>query len=427
MNQSALTQQEPTMPRLKLSNTTTNRLRAPDPSGKPRLHWDTDLKGFGVLVSGKTNAKTYIVQRDVNGKTRRITIGATNVFSLDDERLDAERVLADMYRGIDPKEKRKAVLAQGITLGVALDTYLIARKTLRPKTARDYRLSVERYLPDWLETPLKDITPEMVEGRHRAIQEEVAQRGRTRIAKGYSAANSTMRVLRILWNYTKERNPDLPDNPVNRLRRAWYPEERREGVVTATDLPAFHTAVLGLDNEVHRDYLLLVLFTGLRRNEAATLRWADVDLQERMIRLPAKRTKAGRKLDLPMSDYLHDLLTARRAIGRDGPYVFSADSKSGHMEEPRFALKRIEGATGIKATVHDLRRTFVTVAESCDIPVYALKGLVNHSMGSDVTAGYVVAGPERLREPMQKVTDKFKELIGLVAPVGENVVRLGEK
>ncbi len=415
------------MPRLKLSNTTTNRLRAPDPSGKPRLHWDTDLKGFGVLVSGKTNAKTYIVQRDVNGKTRRITIGATNVFSLDDARLDAERVLADMYRGIDPKEKRKAVLAQGITLGVALDTYLIARKTLRPKTARDYRLSVERYLPDWLETPLKDITPEMVEGRHRAIQEEVAQRGRTRIAKGYSAANSTMRVLRILWNYTKERNPDLPDNPVNRLRRAWYPEERREGVVTATDLPAFHTAVLGLDNEVHRDYLLLVLFTGLRRNEAATLRWADVDLQERMIRLPAKRTKAGRKLDLPMSDYLHDLLTARRAIGRDGPYVFSADSKSGHMEEPRFALKRIEGATGIKATVHDLRRTFVTVVESCDIPVYALKGLVNHSMGSDVTAGYVVAGPERLREPMQKVTDKFKELIGLVAPVGENVVRLGEK
>ena len=69
--------------------------------------------------------------------------------------------------------------------------------------------------------------------------------------------------------------------------------------------------------------------------------------------------------------------------------------ESGHMEEPRFALKRIEQATGIKATVHDLRRTFVTVAESCDIPVYALKGLVNHSMGTDVTAGYVVAGPER--------------------------------
>ena len=141
------------MPRLKLTNTAINRLKAPDPSGKPRLHWDTDLKGFGVLLSGKTNAKTYVVQRDVNGKTRRMRIGATNVFSLDDARTDAERVLADMYRGIDPKEKRRAALAQGITLGAALDTYLIARKTLRPKTARDYRLSVERYLPNWLDKP----------------------------------------------------------------------------------------------------------------------------------------------------------------------------------------------------------------------------------------------------------------------------------
>ena len=53
------------------------------------------------------------------------------------------------------------------------------------------------------------------------------------------------------------------------------------------------------------------------------------------------------------------------------------------------------------------------MAESCDIPLYALKGLVNHSMGNDVTAGYVIAGPERLREPMQKVTNRLKGLIGL--------------
>jgi hypothetical protein len=31
--------------------------------------------------------------------------------------------------------------------------------------------------------------------------------------------------------------------------------------------------------------------------------------------------------------------------------------------------------------------------------------MLNHSDGSDVTAGYVVANVERLREPMQKVAD----------------------
>ncbi len=63
-----------------------------------------------------------------------------------------------------------------------------------------------------------------------------------------------------------------------------------------------------------------------------------------------------------------DLLTARRAIGRDGPYVFPADSAGGHLEEPRFALDGIADETGIKVSIHDLRRTFVAVAESCDIP-----------------------------------------------------------
>ena len=142
----------------------------------------------------------------------------------------------------------------------------------------------------------------------------------------------------------------------------------------------------------------------------------DVDLDEQFIRLPGESTKSGRRLDLPISDYLFDLLQARYALGRDGPYVFPANSKSGHIEEPRYALDEIENATGIKITIHDLRRTFITVAESCDIAIYALKGLVNHSFGTDTTAGYIVAGPDRLREPMQKVTDKFKELIGLNGP-----------
>lgn len=55
--------------------------------------------------------------------------------------------------------------------------------------------------------------------------------------------------------------------------------------------------------------------------------------------------------------------------------------------------------------VHDLPRTFITVAEGLDIPLYAIKRLVNHKMSGDVTAGYIVSDVERLRKPMQAVTD----------------------
>ena len=90
-----------------------------------------------------------------------------------------------------------------------------------------------------------------------------------------------------------------------------------------------------------------------------------------------------------MSDYLYDLLK-RRYNSRVNQYVFSANSKTGYLNDPRKAMLKVRELSGVEFTVHDLRRTFITIAESLDIPVYALKRLLNHKMKSDVTAGYVV-------------------------------------
>ena len=59
------------------------------------------------------------------------------------------------------------------------------------------------------------------------------------------------------------------------------------------------------------------------------------------------------------------------------------------------------------------RRTFITIAESLDIPAYALKRLLNHKMTNDVTAGYIVADVERLRKPMQLITDFILKCMGV--------------
>ena len=82
------------------------------------------------------------------------------------------------------------------------------------------------------------------------------------------------------------------------------------------------------------------------------MRWSDVDLTARKLTIPAERTKPGRKLDLPLTAYVHDLLVARRAIGRT-EFIFHADSKSGHIEEPKFHLALVAKATGTPVSVHD--------------------------------------------------------------------------
>jgi integrase len=362
-------------------------------------------RGFGVLVSGTTNGRSYVVQRDLpGGKTRRVTLGATNVLTAEAARKRAEVVLADLYRGIDPK----AAARDRLTLRDALNDYLDRHKSLRDKSAADYRAGIERHLSSWLDQPLRSITPQLVVQRHAAIAEEVKANGRY---KGESTANGVMRALRVIWNAAAEINPNLATNPVRILRRSWFAIARRERLVRPDELPKFYAAVRALPNQIAADYLTLLLFTGLRREEAASLTWDDVDLPGRVIRIPGARTKAGRKLDLPMTDFVHGLLAARRAIGHTH-YVFPSNSKAGYLAEPKFFLNQVALKSGIRVSVHDLRRTYITMAESTDISPLALKALVNHSLGGGVTEGYIQMTAERLREPAQRVADRLKESIG---------------
>jgi integrase len=406
------------MPKMKLTEKSIARLRAPTASGKQIAYWDDTLRGFGVLCSGVSNKKSYVVQRDLpNGKTRRITLGSVAELSQDAARDKARETLQVMRGGTDPKD----LLKNEITLSKALDAYLKARADyLRPASVRTYNDAVHKHLADWLDMPLRNITREMVEGQLVAIAKKVA----TRNGNGNATANLALRAFRVIYNFALDRSPPsnpLPPNPV-RLKRLWLPVESRTRRVTDDDLKRFYKAVTDLENKVHRDYLLLILFTGFRRNEAAALRWDEVDFKSRIIRLPASRAKAKRKLDLPMSDLVHDLLVARRRIG-DAKWVFPANSKSGHLEEPKSLLRTVADATGFHVSVHDLRRTFVTVA-SKRVEWLVLKALVNHSLGKGVTEGYIQISAEQLREPVQAVADEFKRLIGIAPPTGANITRL---
>ena len=159
-----------------------------------------------------------------------------------------------------------------------------------------------------------------------------------------------------------------------------------------------------------RDYLLLILFTGLRRQEAATLKWEQVDLKAKTLTIID--TKNWQPHTLPLSDYLYTLLLNSQQNTKSS-YVFPGTGESGHIIEPRKQMAKVIEATGIQFTVHDLRRTFITVAESLDIASYALKRLLNHKMNGDVTAGYIMLDVERLRKPMQMITDYLLQQTGL--------------
>ena len=220
-----------------------------------------------------------------------------------------------------------------------------------------------------------------------------------------------MSTLRAVYNFANELLDDsLPVNPVKRLSntRQWFTIERRQTVVSESDLPKWFAAVNKLENPIIRDYLLLLLFTGARRTETASLKWEDVDMENKTFVLTM--TKNGKPLPLPMSDYIHQLFLDRQAL-RENDFVFPGWGKGGYLVEPRKQMEQVTEQTGVTFTVHDMRRTYTSAIDGI-VGYYELKRLLNHSVrADDVTAGYVVKNTEKLRPLMQKVTDHILNLV----------------
>lgn len=386
----------------KLSKAVIDRIEPPIPypDGKPRqeFHRDDTLRGFALRVTSN-GAKTYIVETRINGRSRRISLGPHGRITCEQARKQAMKVLGDIALGGDPAADKKTARARSVTLRQVYRDYLLTRKNLKPNTLHDYERCIEGALADWLDKPIAEISKDMIELRHRNLGERSAAR-----------ANNTMRVLRALFNFAREQYEDaegnavLVANPVERLskNRAWYRVERRQTVLKPHQLKTWYDAVMQLNRETTRDYLLLLLLTGLRRSEGSQLRWEHIDLKDRSLII--SDTKNRQPHTLPLSDYLYTLLK-RRSEESESAWVFPSSMKDGPLTEPRTALERIETLSGIRFTLHDLRRTFITTAESLDISAYAVKRLVNHTASHDVTAGYIITSVERLRAPMQRITD----------------------
>jgi integrase len=387
------------MPRVNLTQRYIDRLRAPDPSSRQTMYWDRSMPGFGIRVSGSTSQMSYVVQRDLlDGKTRRVTIGAVGEVTLDEARKEAKDIIHDIRKGIDPKAARLGCGSD--TLEAMVDLY-ISRHPLSEKSKRGYRTSIRTHLGDWLRFAIATIDGTMVERRYHELIEE----------RGAATAGQCLRIFRAVYNYAAKRDNRMPANPTRMLDRQWVKVPRRRTLVGADRLRAFYAAVMKLENPIARDYIRFVLFTGLRREAAASLRWSQVDFTERTIRIPAKRTK--HKLDqfkLPMSDFVRDLLLNVTTRSENG-FVFVANSRSGHIAEPKHPLGIVAEETGIEVSIHDLRRDFITAAENTDMSAFALKALVDHALpgDADVTAGYMKMTVARLREPAEKVASLLKK------------------
>lgn len=361
------------------------------------------------LVASYTGVKSYVLRKKLNGRVVVVTIGRHPAVDVETARKLANKAARQIVEGINPNLKKRADAVRGVTLEECFNAYLKDRE-LASNTESNYKTVINTHLEGWKPKPMKRITRNMVQSRHKELSKVSP-----------TAANKTMRVLRSLFNYAHGKYEDeqgrglFPDNPVQRIThtKAWNKESRRDNTIKRTQMGAWFKAVRafsGDNDQLKRtvgDYLQFVLLTGLRRREATSLKISDVDFNEGAFTIYV--TKNHEPLALPMSDYTREILL-RRCKETTTEYVFHGSGESGRLNDPRALIRDLRSSSEVDFTVHDLRRTFITLAESLDISAYALKRLVNHSPGGDVTAGYIRMDVERLRKPTQDIDDYILKL-----------------
>ena len=134
--------------------------------------------------------------------------------------------------------------------------------------------------------------------------------------------------------------------------------------------------------------ILLMVDTGLRREEVLSLDWEDVDITTGVVRV--ERGKGGKARSVVVGVTTRRVLLAyRRELNMPaGPLFVTRDGLRFLPMGLRAIFQRLQKKTGVKVTPHSLRRTFATMSLRAGMNPIHLQGLLGHST-LDMTRRYI--------------------------------------
>jgi integrase len=178
------------------------------------------------------------------------------------------------------------------------------------------------------------------------------------------------------------------------------------------ELPAFFKAVDEEPNKDIRDFVLLALFTGARKSNLLSMRWADVSLERALWVVPAGESKNSHELDVVLSSRVVEILRERR-VQVEGEYVFPArpGRKAVHMMDPKIGWERICKRAGIEGLhMHDLRRSLASFQIDTGTPLEVIQKTLGHE-SKVTTAIYARLALDPVRESVERATEEMLKAV----------------
>jgi integrase len=344
------------------------------PGKRDHIYFDDELPGFGLRLRAG-GSQRYVLQYDIGGKTRKMSLGSPAELDSGKARETARDLLAAVRLGRDPAGERSEARARvAETVGALLPRYL-AHKAIRPSTRRE----LERYLLRYAR-PLHSRAVAAITRRDVAVLlQEIAA------ANGPASANKLRKAFGAFYVWLiREGLAEI--NPVTGTNKA--PENgARERVLDDHEIRLIWQHA---GSDQYGAIVRLLLLAGARREEIGGLRWGEIDLEQARILLPSERTKSGRPHEIPLSEPALALVRSCPRVAADGQprtFVFGTAERgfqdwSGSKRDLDSRLAAANGGPLSGWRLHDLRRTLSTLMhDRLGVAPHVVEAILAHNGG----------------------------------------------
>lgn len=363
------------------------------------------IPGLKVGVT-QNGVKTFLIRKTINGKMECIILGNYNsrTFTPDNAIRKAQDVFKQINAGINPNEQKR-LLSKDMTLKELLDEYISANETTRggrvkTSTARDKKYLLKKHLVPLFKRKLSLITPYDLKKLHANISQTTP-----------TSANRVIVWLSAMFTWAKNNGLFLGKNPAEKfpLKNG---ETKRDRFLKPDELNSFLKQVDLLPLTYQCIYYVL-LFTGVRKSNALSLKWEYIDFVLCQLRLPDTKnnTPLIKKLDNGVKNLLLQLYAEQQRNGVLCEWVFPTNkqSKTKHIQDIKHSFHSLLKRAKIKNfTIHDLRRTFASYMAMSGASQFLLSQALGHKDLRSV-AVYARLTQEAVHLAEEKGIDSMKD------------------
>jgi site-specific recombinase XerD len=280
----------------------------------------------------------------------------------------AKRLKAEITLGADPQAERNAKTAVPCFEKVFLEKYMpeatICNRGWRKKLQM-YELRLKRVFGH---KRINEIKRAEIRSWHVSLRED-----------GLSPAYSDrfLALLRHVLNFCVQTEL-LDKNPAAGVK-SFSPDNRVEHYLSQDELKHLLTALNTWKNRTVALILLLAAATGMRIGEILKLKWAEVDLEHKLLTVSASTSKSKKLRSVPLNETAMDVLSKLDTRGQYESVFINKRTKRPYttISKQWDIIRKVAGFPQLR--IHDLRHQFASLLINEGVSLYTVKALLGHA------------------------------------------------